>query len=134
MKAARKTAINVLGLKTIRSPLPTTASFRIRCPPIPFGIECGGQVFQFPIPPGGRKPNAKKTVSGALMKNRGLDWFWFLRRAPYFVGQRAIRQSLGDVDACDLFRIVKIGQCARDAQHTVIAAGGKVHGVGRVTQ
>src|ERR1700761_6047597 len=57
-----------------------------------------------------------------------------LSRPPHFVRQRAIGQRFGEMDPADLVEAVEIGERARHPQHTMIAAGGKPHSVGRLAQ
>ena len=57
-----------------------------------------------------------------------------LRRASHLVGQRAVGECLGEVDAAHRLFAVKIGERARDPQHPVVAARGKAHGLGGFAQ
>ena len=43
-------------------------------------------------------------------------------RPPDVVGDEAVRQRFGEVDAGDFFAVVEIGERAGDAQHAMIAA------------
>ena len=57
-----------------------------------------------------------------------------LRRASDLVGERAIRQRLGEMHAADFVGAVEIGERARDPQHAMIAARREPHRVGGFAQ
>src|SRR5262249_18322359 len=57
-----------------------------------------------------------------------------LRHLPDVFGQRPVGQGFGEVKATDLFGAVEIGERAGDAQHAMIAARRKAHGLGGVAQ
>jgi hypothetical protein len=48
--------------------------------------------------------------------------------------QRPVSERLGEMRPADGLRPVEIGDRARHLQHAMIAAGGKMHGVGGIAQ